>query len=127
MAQLSRLVLTLEQTDAQRDTKLVRIGYEYTLTCSPVECERNASFKVSIDVLGHDLLRDDVLASALDTHIVECGGSDSAPTVTKRSLIVGQSLLDEDVGVDEIKVRVIAKDDTGETVELTSAIVRGDF
>ena len=127
LAQLSRLVLTLEQTDAQRAVKIVRIGYAYALTCSQVECERNASFTVTLDVLGHDLLRDDLLASGLDTHIVECGGSNCAPIETKRSILVGQSLLDEDIGTDEIKVRVIASDGAGESSELTSAIVRGNF
>ena len=127
MAKLSQLTLTLEQTDAQRAVRIVRVGYSYTLTCSAVECERNASYKVGVHILGHDLLRDDVLATDLDTHIIECGGSNAEPIATRRSFVVGQSLLDEDIGTDEIKLRITAKGDSGEAVTLTSAIVRGKF
>jgi hypothetical protein len=120
-------MLTLEQTDAQRLLKVVRVTYDYTLTCTEVECERNISYEVSVDILGDDVVRDDVLAAGVDTHIVECGGSNCEPIATRRSFFVGQSLLDEDVGVDEIKLRLHAKDDSGEAVAITSAVVRGDF
>jgi hypothetical protein len=119
--------LTLEQSEVHRIVRIVRVGYEYTLTCSDVECERHVAFDVSLDILGHDLLRDEVLAAALDTHIVECGGADQRSIAMQRSLLVGQSLLDEDIGTDEIKVRVRAKSDAGDEIEVTSAIVRGNF
>ena len=127
MAELSGLKLTLEQSDNDRAVRIVRVGYEYTLACSDVECQRHIAFDVCVDILGHDLLRDDTLAGGLDRHIVECGGNEGQPVAMQRSLLVGQSLLDEDVGTDEIKVRVRATDDAGEEISLTSAIVRGRF
>ena len=127
MATLSRLILTLEQTDAQRVLKVVRVGYDYTLTCTEVECERNISYEISVDLLGDDMVRDQVLAAGVDTHIVECGSTNGAPIPMQRSLLVGQSLLNEDVGTDEIKLRIRAASDAGEEISLTSAIVRGNF
>ena len=127
MATLSRLILTLEQTDAQRLLKIVRVGYDYTLTCSQVECDRNISYEISLDILGNDVVRDDVLVAGIDTHIVECGGSNGASIPMRRSFFVGQSLLNEDLGTDEIKLRVRAKSDSGDEISLTSAIVRGNF
>jgi hypothetical protein len=127
VATLSRLVLTVEQTDAQRLVKVVRVGYDYTLTCSEAESDRNISFEISVDLVGHDVLRDDVLAAGVDTHIVECGGSNCEPIAMRRSFFVGQSLLDEDVGTDEIQLRVHARGEAGDDVSLTSAIVRGNF
>jgi hypothetical protein len=127
LATLSRLILTLEQTDAQRLLQVVRVSYDYTLTGSEVECERNISYEISVDLLGDDVLSDEVLASGVDTHIVECGGTNGAPIPMRRSLVVGQSLLNEDVGTDEIKLRIRATSDAGEEISLTSAIVRGRF
>jgi hypothetical protein len=127
MAELSGLRLTLEQNDADRAVRIVRVGYQYTLTCSDVECERHIAYNVCLDILGHDLLRDDMLAQGLDTHIVECGGNEGQPITLQRSLLVGQSLLDEDIGTDEIKVRVRATDDANEEISLMSGIVRGRF
>jgi hypothetical protein len=127
MAELSAVKLTLEQSDADRAVKIVRLGYSYQLTCSEVECQRNIAFDVCIDVLGHDLFRDDTLARGLDTHIVECGGNSGKPIEIERSLMVGQSLLDEDIGTDEIKLRLRARNDAGDEIALTSGIVRGRF
>ena len=127
MAELSGVKLTLAQSDADRAVEIVQLGYSYTLTCSDVECQRNIAFDVCIDVLGHDLLRDDTLARSLDTHIVECGGNSGQPIEIQRSLVVGQSLLDEDIGTDEIKLRVRARNDAGDEIAQTSGIVRGRF
>ena len=127
MAELSGVKLTLAQSDADRAVEIVHLGYSYTLTCSDVECQRNIAFDVCIDVLGHDLLRDDTLARSLDTHIVECGGNSGQPIEIQRSLVVGQSLLDEDIGTDEIKLRVRARNDAGDEIAQTSGIVRGRF
>jgi hypothetical protein len=127
MAELSGVKLTLAQSDADRAVEIVRLGYSYTLTCSDVECQRNIAFDVCIDVLGHDLLRDDTLARSLDTHLVECGGTSGQPIEIQRSLVVGQSLLDEDIGTDEIKLRVRARNDAGDEIAQTSGIVRGRF
>src|SRR5262247_2663243 len=99
VATLSGLILTLRQTDAQKTLQTVSVTYGYTLTCTEVECERNVSFDISVDVLGDDLVRDDVLATGVDRHIVEC---DRMPIEMRRGFVVGQALLNEDIGTDEI-------------------------
>jgi len=124
MVAVTDVKLALGQTQQQRKLKLVELVYGYRLVCRAVEIERNASFEVSIDVLGDDLLRDDLLAERLDAHIVEAG---TAPIAVERKLLIGASLLDEDVGDDEIKVRVRARSEAGDVAEATSEIVRGRF
>jgi hypothetical protein len=127
MATLTGLLLKLEQTPQQRTLQLVSVSYGYTLTCTEVECERNASFAVSVDILGDDVVRDDVLAVGVDRHIVEGGAPGSAPIEMRRGFVVGQSLLDEDVGGDEIKLRVRAKDGAGDEISAVTGIVSGNF
>jgi hypothetical protein len=127
VATLSGLILTLKQTEAQQALKIVGITYGYTLTCDAIECERNVSFDISVDILGDDLINDDVLASAVDRHIVECGEAPPLPIEMRRSFLVGQSLLDEDVGTDEIKLRIRARDSAGDEILGVTGIVRGDF
>ena len=124
MATLSGLILTLKQTDAQKALQIVGVTYGYTLTCSEIECERNVSFDVSVDIIGDDLIDDDLLASSVDRHIIEC---DTLPIEMRRSFLVGQSLLDEDIGTDEIKLRVCVRDSTGGETSAETGIVKGDF
>lgn len=125
MATLSGLILTLKQTEAQQTLKIVSVSYGYTLTCSEVEAQRTVSFDISVDILGDDVLSDDVLATNVDRHIVECDGTQ--PIEMRRGFIVGQSLLDEDVGGDEIKLRVWARDHTGGETSADTGIVHGNF
>lgn len=127
MATLTGLILTLKQTEAQQLLKIVGVAYGYTLTCNAVECERSASFDISVDILGDDVVTDDVLAGAVDRHIVECGGAPAVPIEMRRSFVVGQSLLDEDVGTDEIKLRIRARDAAGDEIVADTGIVRGNF
>ena len=127
MATWTGLILTLKQTDAQRLLKIVGVTYGYTLTCDVVECERNVSYDISVDILGDDLVRDDVLATGVDLHIVECGGPPALPIEMRRSFLVGQSLLDEDVGKDEIKLRIRARDAAGDEISADTGVVHGDF
>jgi hypothetical protein len=127
VATLTGLVLTLKQTDAQQLLKIVNVIYDYTLTCNSVECERNVSFEISVDILGDDVVTDDVLAVSVDRHIVECGGRSALPIEMQRSFLVGQSLLDEDVGTDEIKLRIRARDPAGDEIVADTGIVRGSF
>jgi hypothetical protein len=127
VATLTGLILTLSQTEAQQLLKVVGISYGYTLTCDAVECERNASFDISVDILGDDVVTDDVLAGGVDRHIVECGGRSAAPIEMRRGFIVGQSLLDEDVGTDEIKLRIRARDAAGDEIVADTGVVRGSF
>ena len=124
MATLSGLILTLRQTDVQQKLKMVGVTYGYTLTCTDVECERNVSFDISVDIIGDDLIDDDLLATGVDRHVVEC---DRQPIEMRRSFLVGQSLLDEDVGTDEIKLRVCVRDSAGDETSAMTGIVRGDF
>jgi hypothetical protein len=124
---LSGLILTIRQTEAQQALKIVGISYGYTLLCTTVECERNVSFDISVDVLGDDLVTDDVLATGVDRHIVESGGMPPLPIEVRRSFLVGQSLLDEDVGTDEIKLRIRARDSAGDEIIAVTGIVRGNF
>lgn len=125
MATLTGLVLTLKQSEVQEQLKIVGVTYGYTLTCNATECERNVSFEISADILGHDVVSDDVLAVEVDAHIVECSGQ--SPIEMRRSFLVGQSLLDEDVGTDEIKLRIRARDGAGDEIVATTGIVRGNF
>jgi hypothetical protein len=127
VATLTGLILTLSQTEAQQLLKIVGVAYGYTLTCDTVECDRNASFDISVDILGDDVVTDDVLAGGVDRHIVECGGKPAAPIEMRRSFIVGQSLLDEDVGTDEIKLRIRARDAAGDEIVADTGVVRGSF
>jgi hypothetical protein len=124
VAALSGLILTLRQTDAQKVLRTVSVTYGYTLTCTEVECERGVSFDVSVDILGDDMVRDDVLATGVDRHIVEC---DPLPIEMRRSFVVGQSLLNEDIGTDEIKLRVCVRDGAGDETSGLTGIVQGDF
>ena len=127
MATLTGLILTLKQTEAQQLLKIVGIAYSYTLTCNTVECERNASFDISVDILGDDVVTDDVLAAGVDRHIVECGGTPALPIEMRRSFVVGQSLLNEDVGTDEIKLRIRALDAAGDEIVADTGVVLGNF
>ncbi|HET6473526.1 MAG TPA: hypothetical protein VFG38_16905 [Pseudomonadales bacterium] len=124
MATLSGLILTLRQTDLQQKLKIVGVTYGYTLICTDVECERNVSFDISVDIIGDDLIDDDILATGVDRHVVEC---DRQPIEMRRSFLVGQSLLDEDIGTDEIKLRVTVRDSAGDETSAMTGIVRGDF
>ena len=127
MATLNGLILTLKQSEMQQTMKLVVVSYGYTLTCTDVERDRNLSFEISVDILGHDMVRDDVLAASVDRHIVECDATTPGSIEMRRTFLVGQSLLDEDVGTDEIKLRIWARDSSGGATSALTGIVRGDF
>ncbi len=124
MAQLANVELTISQTDGQRRLALALLTYRYRLSCTEVEVERGVTFEISIDILGEDPLRDESLAERVDVHLVEASAE---PVAAERELLVGQSLLDEDVGRDEIKVRVRVGSDAGDVIEAVSGVVRGRF
>ena len=77
------------------------------------------------DINDNHWLKNDELALDVDRHIVECAGTE--PIEMRRSFLVGQSLLDEDIGADEIKLRVWARDSAGGETSADTGIVRGDF
>ena len=122
-------MLRLEQTAEQKNLKTVHLSYGYTLSCSRTECREALVFQVSVDILGHDPLIDDKLALGLDLHEVNCECVD--PTDCRisghREFIVAQQVLDEDIGIDEIKLKVNAVASTGESCSGTTGIVRGNF
>ena len=124
MAQLANVELTISQSDSQRRLALALLTYRYRLTCTDVEVERGVTFEISIDVLGEDPLRDEALAERVDVHLVEASAE---PVAVERELLVGQSLLDEDIGRDEVKVRVRVGSDAGDVIDAVSGVVRGQF
>jgi len=124
MATLTKLTLSIGQTREQARLSLVEITYGYCLACSDVEIERNLCFEVSVDVLGDDLVRDDLLVEGLDKHLVEAGAQ---PIELTRKILLGQALLDEDVGDDEIKLRIRARCETGDEASAMTEVVHGRF
>ena len=104
----------------------MRVGYSYQLANqNPVGPGEDLPFRVSVDIVGDDLIRDDLLASAVDAHDVSCAPGDQL--TVERSLLVGQSLLDEDIGDDEIKVIIKVSRDELELAAAVSPIIRGRF
>ncbi len=120
MAQLTEVMFTIEQTAEHALLKTVRIGYAYT-----IEGAEAGIYEVAIDILGDDIIRDDKLALAADPHQVDC--TNAAPARTERSIMVGQALLDEDIGTDEIKLRINATAPSGEVISAMTPIIRGNF
>ncbi len=127
MASLSDLVLTLEQTQIQRKLKTVTIIYQYTLNCSGAECDEEKPWQVSVDILGDDVVVDDKLAVDADAHGVVCRRQPGGLRMV-RKFVVGQSLLDEDLGDDEIKLTIRVRDEQNQEIcSATTGIVRGNF
>src|SRR5262245_4909798 len=128
MAELAIVSFKVEQTEAQVKLKTVRIEYAYTLTPSTEECRRGTVFEVAATILGDNILRDKVLATGVDEHRITCeAGMIRRPISGRRELIVGQQVLDEDIGSDEIKLRVIATPDKGDPASVDTPVVRGHF
>ena len=124
MTTLSALMIKLEQTAEQRAGKTVSVTYGYTLTTAASQCRDDRSCTVTVDILGHDLLVDDKLALGVDAHQVAL---DRVEISNERTFVVDQELLNEDIGTDEIKLRINATDDRGNTVSGVTDIIRGDF
>ena len=124
MATLTKLSLGIAQTEEQARLELIELTYGYSLACSDVEIERNLCFEISVDVIGDDVVRDDVLVEGLDKHLVEAGAQ---PIELTRRILIGQALLDEDVGDDEIKLRIRARCETGDETIGETAVVHGRF
>ncbi len=126
-AELSDLQLTLTQTHEQRLLRVVDVGYSYTLknTTDPQLKSADNPFDVEIDILGDDVLIDDILARAVDRHSVQCEASTTQRV--KRSLIVAQEVLNEDLGDDEIKLRVRVSRSEQMLVAAVTPVVGGKF
>lgn len=130
MPNLTRISLTLSQDAEQVKLQTVGISYGYTLTFDVAEAEQAdepMSFRISVDVLGDDLLKDDELALDVDSHAVVTGEHEVQPITMERAFVVGQALLDEDIGEDEIKLRIVVRDDTGVLTSAMTDVIRGDF
>jgi hypothetical protein len=104
------------------------IFYSYELHPGETDCEAQREFVVTVGLWGEDMLDDDVLATDLDMHTVQCG--DAAPAVlikVERVFEVETKLLDEDlVGDDEVFLIVEASSGT-ERVSGKSNTVVGYF
>ena len=124
MTTLSELMLKLEQTATQRVLRTVTVTYRYTLTTAASERGDDRVCVVSVDILGDDVVVDDKLALGVDAHEVNLN---DVEITNERSFVVGQSLLDEDIGTDEIKLRINATVEYGKTVSAMTDIVKGDF
>lgn len=130
MPKLTRIKLTLSQDAEQVKLKTVGISYGYTLSFSSEEAakaDEPISYRISVDVLGDDLLKDDELVLDVDSHSVVADEEDVQPIEMERAFVVGQALLDEDVGDDEIKLRIVVRDDTGELTSAMTDVIRGRF
>jgi hypothetical protein len=130
MPNLTRIKLTLSQDAEQVKLKTVGISYGYTLSVSSeeaAEADEPISYRISVDVLGDDLLKDDELALDVDSHSVVADEQEVQPIEMERAFVVGQALLDEDVGDDEIKLRIVVRDDTGELTSAMTDVIRGRF
>jgi len=129
MASLSKLMLTLEQTEEHKKLKVVRVSYGYQLKCSPVDLRERLVYTVSVDVLGDEVLVDNKLALNVDAHEVscECDIPDEDQISVQREFTIAQSVLDEDIGIDEIKLNIRAVTSTGDTCEGMTGIIRGRF
>ncbi len=130
-AAFSNLSLTLTQNAQQRLLRVVDVSYSYTLTnrTTQTPTDPNTPFQVEIDILGDDVLTDDLLARAVDSHSIEC--PPGAKVTNSRSITVAQGLLDEDMGDDEIKLTIRVqrgtKGSTEPAVEATTPVVKGKF
>jgi hypothetical protein len=104
------------------------IFYSYELHPGETDCAAQREFVVTVGLWGEDMLDDDVLATDLDMHTVQC--SDAAPAVpikVERVFEVETKLLDEDlVGDDEVFLIVEASSGT-ERVSGKSNTVVGYF
>ncbi len=130
MPNLTRIKLTLSQDAEQVKLKTVGISYGYTLSVSSEEAagaDEPISYRISVDVLGDDLLKDEELALDVDSHSVVADEQEVQPIEMERAFVVGQALLDEDVGDDEIKLRIVVRDDTGELTSAMTDVIRGRF
>jgi len=90
------------------------ILYSYELHPSEPDCAAQREFIVTVGLWGEDMLDDDVLATDLDMHTVQCSDAATAvPIKVARSFEVETKLLDEDlVGDDEVFLIVEANSGT---------------
>ncbi len=125
-ATLSELGLTLAQSREQRLLRVVTLSYSYTLTQADTPTRRTPPpYLISVDILGDDPLSDDVLARQVDSHELACEPGQQISI--KRSLIVAQALLNEDIGDDEIKLKIQVRLEDTQIAEAFTPIVRGKF
>lgn len=100
------------------------ITYSYTLICDEAEVRVGLGFTVWCEVWGKDVFVDDVLGNLVyDTHTVQA----SPRSMHARSFIVPCSILDEDLGKDELYVKVCATSTLGATACGLSAVVQDRF
>lgn len=105
-AELSNLTLTLSQSQEQRVLRVVEVIYAYSLRNRSEAGVKDPGtpFWCTLDILGEDVFTDDLLAVDIDAHSTVCE-PDTTERVERR-FIVAQGVLDEDIGDDEIKLRL---------------------
>lgn len=125
--ELDNLQLTLEQSQEQRLLRVVRVGYAYLLKNNgePGVKDSAAPFVTQIDILGDDILTDDLLAEGVDRHELHCEAG--AECQVTRGFMVAQGVLDEDIGDDEIKLRIRVSRGNESPVTALTPIVKGKF
>lgn len=101
-------VMQLQITPPSGTPATATIAYQYILSCSKAECEAGSEFRVSADLIGDDVLFDDELGT-FDKHTIDAPSIETRSTTVVRTFSVAAKLLDEDIGGDEIKVRVVAR------------------
>jgi hypothetical protein len=105
-AELTHLTLTLSQNQEQRVLRVVEVTYAYSLhnRSEAGTKDPGTPFWCTVDILGEDIFTDDLLAVNIDAHSTHCE-PDTTERV-ERCFIVAQGVLDEDIGDDEIKLRL---------------------
>ena len=86
--------------------RVVEVVYAYSLH-NRLEAgvkDPGTPFWCTVDILGEDVFTDDLLAVDIDAHSTVCE-PDTTERIERR-FIVAQGVLDEDIGDDEIKLRL---------------------
>jgi len=123
MAIISNVVLTIERA-THADGSICTIFYSYDILCDAKEQELGIGFSVWVELWGKDLLFDDLLGDLMyDTHSVSAQHRISQ----NRHFVVPCDILDEDIGTDEIYLKVNATSTLGITMSALSPILRDRF
>lgn len=123
MAAVTDVTLSIDRASFPGGS-LCTIQYSYVLSCDDAEIEDQAAFTVWCELWGKDMIVNDALGDpAYDSHTVPAAPRCSAA----RSFTVPCSVLDEDLGSDEIFVKVVAISTLGSTASASSAVISDRF
>lgn len=123
MALVTDVKLSIERSSHTAGS-ICSILYNYTLICDPAEVDIGLGFSVWCELWGKDVIVDDLLGDLMnDPHTI----SSRPQQIVSRSFQVPCSVLNEDIGEDEIYIRVHARSSIGTTVAAVSNIVTDRF